>query len=53
MRQVMTASGYDPAPSRVAYRIQRFWLTPSIRFAVKVALPAAVTMALASWYIDG
>ncbi len=43
----------DPAPSRIAYRIHRLWLTPSVRFAVKVLMPATLATVLAIWYIDG
>lgn len=32
----------DPAPSRIAYRMQRLWLTPAIRTALRVGLPAFV-----------
>jgi cell division protein FtsQ len=32
----------DPAPSRIAYRMQRLWLTPSVRTALRVGLPAFV-----------
>lgn len=32
----------DPAPSRIAYRLQRLWLTPSVRTALRVGLPAFV-----------
>jgi cell division protein FtsQ len=30
----------DPAPSRVAYRMQRLWLTPFFRTALRVGVPA-------------
>lgn len=32
----------DPAPSRIAYRLQRLWLTPFVRTALRVGLPAFV-----------
>jgi len=32
----------DPAPSRIAYRMQRLWLTPFVRTALRVGLPAFV-----------
>jgi cell division protein FtsQ len=35
-----TPARKDPAPSRIAYRIQRLWLTPLVRAAVRVGLPA-------------
>lgn len=40
----------DPAPSRVAYRITRFWLSPRLRRIVTHWLPAAaVTLGLAGY----
>ncbi|MEM7616270.1 MAG: cell division protein FtsQ/DivIB [Pseudomonadota bacterium] len=30
----------DPAPSRWKYRLERLWLTPVVRYAVQVGLPA-------------
>ena len=32
----------DPAPSRVSYRLQRLWLTPSFRRLLRVGLPLAL-----------
>ena len=32
----------DPAPSRLAYRLNRLWLTPSVRRFGKVGLPVAL-----------
>jgi cell division protein FtsQ len=32
----------DPAPSRIAYRLHRLWLTPFVRMALRVGLPAFV-----------
>lgn len=29
----------DPAPSRLAYKVQRLWLTPAVRLAVRYGLP--------------
>ncbi|MCV2869141.1 cell division protein FtsQ/DivIB [Defluviimonas sp. WL0002] len=37
----------DPAPSRLAYRLNRLWLTPLVRSATRVGLPALV-LALAT-----
>ncbi|THD81199.1 FtsQ-type POTRA domain-containing protein [Aliigemmobacter aestuarii] len=42
-----TAARRDPAPSRVAYRLHRLWLTPVFRVAMRVGMPAFV-LALAS-----
>lgn len=38
----------DPAPSRWTYRMQRLWLTPLFRVAVRIGLPI-VLVALISW----
>jgi cell division protein FtsQ len=37
----------DPAPSRLAYRLHRLWLTPSVRSGLRVGLPG-VALALAA-----
>lgn len=34
----------DPAPSRVAYRLHRLWLTPSYRRLLRVGLPLAIVV---------
>ncbi len=40
----------DPAPSRLAYRLNRLWLSPVVRRMVKQVLPVALTVAaLAVW----
>lgn len=43
----------DPAPSRLAYRMERLWLTPAFRHAVRVGMPVmAVLMAGIVWLSD-
>ena len=43
----------DPAPSRIEYRLQRLWLTPAVRVATRVGLPALlVAGAVALWLGD-
>ena len=43
----------DPAPSRLAYRMQRMWLTPVIRAVLRVGLPAfAVSFAMGFYLSD-
>ena len=43
----------DPAPSRIAYRWHRLWLTPLFRATVRVGLPGfAVAMAGGLWLAD-
>lgn len=40
----------DPAPSRLAYRLNRLWLSPLVRRLVKQVLPVGLTVAaLAVW----
>lgn len=41
----------DPAPSRLSYRFQRWMLTPGIRLALRIGLPFALTLALASGFL--
>ncbi len=52
MRQMTDRLIYQPAVSRVAYRLQRLWLTHSTRISVKFVVPTLVMAVLASWYID-
>lgn len=43
----------DPAPSRAAYKMNRLWLTPSFRFAMRRIVPLAVVlMAVGIWIGD-
>ena len=43
----------DPAPTRMAYRMQRLWLTPFFRVCVRVGLPAfVVTFGTLLWLSD-
>ncbi len=43
----------DPAPSRLAYRLQRIWLTPLYRRLVRVGLPAfLLAMVVGLWLSD-
>jgi cell division protein FtsQ len=41
----------DPAPSRLAYRMERIWLRPLVRRAVRLGLPLAACAAALSWYV--
>ncbi len=41
-RQPAVDSRRDPAPSRMSYRMQRLWLTPFFRVALRVGLPAFI-----------
>ncbi|MFN3955201.1 MAG: cell division protein FtsQ/DivIB [Pararhodobacter sp.] len=43
----------DPSPSRLAYRLQRLWLTPAVRRGVKAGLPVLVlSCVLGLWLGD-
>ncbi|WP_114965224.1 cell division protein FtsQ/DivIB [Alkalilacustris brevis] len=43
----------DPAPSRIAYRLHRLWLTPLFRALLRVGLPAfALVFALGAVFSD-
>jgi cell division protein FtsQ len=40
----------DPAPSRMAYRFHRLWLTPGFRLSLRAGLPAVLTFAAVAFY---
>lgn len=42
----------DPAPSRLAWRMERLMLTPVFRFALRVGVPFVLTFGLASWQLS-
>lgn len=43
----------DPAPSRLAFRLQRLWLTPFVRAFTRIGVPVfVVTLALGLWLGD-
>ncbi|WP_306666787.1 cell division protein FtsQ/DivIB [Rhodovulum adriaticum] len=49
----MSNPARDPAPSRLAYRVQRLWLTPLFRRALFRGMPLAFLVALpAVWFAD-
>lgn len=52
MQPLDAAPRHDPAPSRMAYRLHRLWLTPLFRLWVRVFLPALITFSLAAWYFS-
>ena len=41
----------DPAPSRVAYKMHRLWLTPVFRKLLRVGVPLVLTFAVAYSYL--
>ncbi|KFE34506.1 cell division protein FtsQ/DivIB [Thioclava atlantica] len=43
----------DPAPSRLSFRLQRLWLTPSVRAFARIGLPVfVVVLGVAIWLGD-
>lgn len=42
----------DPSPSRMAYRLNRLWLTPGIRGFVRFGLPLLLTVALVGGWVS-
>ncbi|KAB2878847.1 MAG: cell division protein FtsQ [Albidovulum sp.] len=52
-REELRREKRDPAPSRLAYRVERLWLTPAFRKAVRVGLPSAlIVLVTAAWLGD-
>ena len=50
---VRRRTSHDPAPSRAAYRMQRFWLSPWLRWIVTTVMPVClVVTAAALWVIQ-
>lgn len=44
MRSLKSPMRSDPAPSRWSYRVQRWWLTPSLRKVLRVGLPSLLVL---------
>ncbi len=42
----------DPAPSRWAWRLERWMLTPGFRLALRAGIPFALTFAFGAWYLS-
>ncbi|MEZ5751680.1 MAG: hypothetical protein R3D60_06885 [Paracoccaceae bacterium] len=42
----------DPSPSRLAYRLNRWWLTPTIRYFVRVGLPVLLVLAFIGFWLS-
>lgn len=49
--QPLKSARHDPAPSRLSYRLQRWMLTPGIRFALRAGVPFVLVFALTSGYL--
>lgn len=42
----------DPSPSRLTYRLNRLWLTPTVRHFVRVGLPILLVVALVGGWLS-
>lgn len=42
----------DPAPSRLAYKVHRLWLTPVFRAFLRVGLPVFAVLMATGWYLS-
>lgn len=42
----------DPAPSRLAYKVHRLWLTPFFRAFLRVGLPVFAVLLVVGWYFS-
>ncbi len=42
----------DPAPSRLAYKINRLWLTPLFRATLRVGLPVFLILLVTGWFLS-
>lgn len=42
----------DPAPSRMAYKINRLWLTPIFRAFLRVGLPVFLVLLASGWFFS-
>jgi cell division protein FtsQ len=42
----------DPAPSRLAYKVHRLWLTPVFRAFLRVGVPAFAILMATGWYLS-
>jgi len=44
--------GFDPSPSRLAYRLNRLWLTPFVRNFLRLGLPLLMVAAFAGGWLS-
>ena len=42
----------DPAPSRLAWRLERWMLTPGVRFGLRAGVPFAVALSFGMWWLS-
>lgn len=47
-----SAARRDPSPSRMAYRLNRMWLTPAVRHFVAIGLPVIVLVLLVAGWLS-
>ncbi|MEQ6248417.1 cell division protein FtsQ/DivIB [Sulfitobacter sp. HNIBRBA3233] len=52
IRRRADAGKPDPAPSRWAWRVQRWMLTPGIRFALRAGIPFCLTLGLGTLFLS-
>lgn len=53
MQQVNVPASYDPAPSRVKYKLHRLWLTPVYRALIRTGLPVLLVLVVVlAWLRD-
>lgn len=52
LRARMTSARPDPAPSRLAYRMQRLQLTPAFHKFLRVGVPVIALSALVGWVVS-
>ncbi len=50
--QSMSPPHHDPAPSRLSYRMQRWWLTPTYRRGLRIGLPILLIAGVVFWYVS-
>lgn len=48
----MSPPHHDPAPSRLSYRMQRWWLTPTYRRGLRIGLPILLIAGVVFWYVS-
>lgn len=52
LRAKRSGAGHDPAPSRWSYRVQRLWLTPMFRRAVRIGVPFGLSLMAGTIYLS-
>ena len=52
MKSTLARPRRDPAPSRIAYRLQRLWLTPYFRAICRFGLPTLAVIVAVGWFFN-